>query len=139
MRRGGGSWKAILGNVGPNGNEIGEHHDCATDDGADGPVHSGHRFGLHRAAIRLRDRHPQPPVAGDRRAPSGPRPVPRGAPSRSTSSMRTPADAGASSVCSHFFPGPPQYVGPNNAVIQRVEPTAPIPLGRKVQSALEVS
>jgi hypothetical protein len=48
-------------------------------------------------------------------------------------------DAGPSSVGSHFFPGPPQYVGPDDAVIQSVEPTALIPLGRKVQSALEVS
>lgn len=48
-------------------------------------------------------------------------------------------DAGASSVGSHFLPGPPQHVGPDDAVIPRMEPTAPIPLGRKVQSALEVS
>jgi len=47
-------------------------------------------------------------------------------------------DAGASSVGSHFFPGPPQYVGPDDAVIQSVEPTAPTLLGRKAQSALEV-
>jgi hypothetical protein len=48
-------------------------------------------------------------------------------------------NAGASSVGSHFFPGPPQYVGPDDAVIESVEPTAPTPLGRKVQSALELS
>ncbi len=48
-------------------------------------------------------------------------------------------DAGASSVGSHFFPGPPQYVGPDDAVIESVEPTAPTLLGRKVQSALELS
>jgi hypothetical protein len=41
-------------------------------------------------------------------------------------------DAGASLVGSHFLPGPPQYVGPDDAVIQSVEPTAPTPLGRKV-------
>jgi len=48
-------------------------------------------------------------------------------------------DAGASLVGSHFFPGPPQDVGPDDAVIQSVESTAPIPLGRKVQSALELA
>jgi hypothetical protein len=48
-------------------------------------------------------------------------------------------DAGTSLIGSHFFPGPPQHVGPDDAVIQRVEPTAPIPLGRKVQSALELA
>ncbi len=48
-------------------------------------------------------------------------------------------DAGSASVRSHFYPGPPQHVGPDDAVIQSVEPTAPTPLGRKIQSALEVS
>jgi hypothetical protein len=48
-------------------------------------------------------------------------------------------DAGTSAVGSHFQPGPPQYIGPDDAVIQSVEPTAPTPLGRKIQSALEVS
>ena len=48
-------------------------------------------------------------------------------------------DAGASLVGSHFLPGPPQDVGPDDTVIQSMEPTAPIPLGRKVQSALEFS
>jgi len=48
-------------------------------------------------------------------------------------------DAGASLVGSHFLPGPPQDVGPDDAVIQSVEPTAPIPLGRKIPSALELA
>jgi hypothetical protein len=48
-------------------------------------------------------------------------------------------DAGASLIGSHFLPGPPPNVGPDDAVIQSVEPTAPMPLGRKVQSALELS
>jgi hypothetical protein len=48
-------------------------------------------------------------------------------------------DACAPSIGSHFYPGPPQHIGPDDAVIQSVEPTAPTPLGRKVQSALEVS
>jgi hypothetical protein len=48
-------------------------------------------------------------------------------------------DARSTSVRSHFQPGPPQYIGPDDAVVQSVEPTVPTPLGRKVKSALEVS
>ena len=32
----------------------------------------------------------------------------------------------------HFFPGPPQYVGPEYAVIERMKPSVPAPLGRQV-------
>jgi hypothetical protein len=50
-----------------------------------------------------------------------------------------PVDACTPPVRSHFFPGPPPHVGPDEAVIQRVEPTVPTPLGRQVQSALALS
>jgi hypothetical protein len=48
-------------------------------------------------------------------------------------------DARTSPVLSHLYPGPPQNVGPDDAVVQSVEPAVPTPLGRKVQSALEFS
>ena len=48
-------------------------------------------------------------------------------------------DARAPPVRSHFHPGPPQHVGPDDAVVQRVEPPGSTPLGRTVQSALEFS
>jgi len=50
-----------------------------------------------------------------------------------------PIDAGTPPVASHFCPSPPQYLGPDDALIQSVEPSVPTLLGRKVQSALEVS
>lgn len=39
----------------------------------------------------------------------------------------------------HFSPGPPQYIGPDEAVNPGVEPSVPTPLGRQIQSALELS
>jgi hypothetical protein len=48
-------------------------------------------------------------------------------------------DSGASSVGSHLFPGPPQHVGPDDAVEQSMEPTVPTPFGREIQSALELA
>jgi hypothetical protein len=50
-----------------------------------------------------------------------------------------PIDARRSLVGSHLYPSPPQDVGPDDAVIQGVEPPGPTPLGRQVQSALEGS
>jgi hypothetical protein len=48
-------------------------------------------------------------------------------------------DSGNTPVYPHFFPGPPQHIGPDDAVVQSVEPSVPTPLGRKIQSALEFS
>ncbi|MCR4309929.1 MAG: hypothetical protein NUW14_07940 [Deltaproteobacteria bacterium] len=50
-----------------------------------------------------------------------------------------PVDARASSVGSYFLPSPPQNVGPDETVIQSMEPAVPVPLGRQVKSALELS
>lgn len=44
-----------------------------------------------------------------------------------------------STIRSHIYPGPPQHIGPDNAVMQGVEATAPTPLGRSIQFALESS
>jgi hypothetical protein len=41
-------------------------------------------------------------------------------------------DARAASLRAYFTPGPPQDVGPVDAVIERVEPTVPTPFGRSV-------
>src|SRR5215472_14878697 len=41
-------------------------------------------------------------------------------------------DASTASVGFHFLPGPPQYIGPEYAVIERVEPSLPTLLGRQV-------
>ncbi len=48
-------------------------------------------------------------------------------------------DARAAPVRSHLYPGPPQHVGPDDAVVQSVKPSSPTPLGREVPSALEFS
>src|SRR3990172_4616668 len=42
-------------------------------------------------------------------------------------------------VGAYFFPGPPQNIGPDKTVIQGMEPAVPVPLGRQVESALELS
>jgi len=41
-------------------------------------------------------------------------------------------DAGTASVGFHFLPSPPQYIGPEYAVIECVEPSLPTLLGRQV-------
>jgi hypothetical protein len=41
-------------------------------------------------------------------------------------------DASTASVGFHFLPGPPQYIGPEYAVIECVEPSLPTLLGRQV-------
>ena len=41
-------------------------------------------------------------------------------------------DAGTASVGFHFLPSSPQYIGPEYAVIERVEPSLPTLLGRQV-------
>src|ERR1700758_5630160 len=41
-------------------------------------------------------------------------------------------DAGTASVGFHFLPSPPQYIGPQYAVIECVEPSLPTLLGRQV-------
>jgi hypothetical protein len=42
---------------------------------------------------------------------------------------------GRSTVGAHFLPGPPQDIGPEDAVIPRMAPSIPAPLGRSVESA----
>jgi hypothetical protein len=37
---------------------------------------------------------------------------------------------GRSAVGAHLLPGPPQDIGPEDAVVQRMEPSIPAPLGR---------
>jgi hypothetical protein len=39
----------------------------------------------------------------------------------------------------YFFPGPPQPIGPEDAVIERMKPSVPAPLGRQIKLALEFS
>jgi hypothetical protein len=46
---------------------------------------------------------------------------------------------GRSAVDADLLPGPPQDIGPDEAVIQRVQPSVPAPLGCQVESALELS
>jgi hypothetical protein len=40
--------------------------------------------------------------------------------------------SGTASISAHFFPGPPQYVGPVDAVIERMKLALPLPLGHQV-------
>ena len=47
-----------------------------------------------------------------------------------------PVDARTPPLRAHCFPGPPHHVGPDEAVIPRVDPAVPTPLGRQIQSAL---
>jgi hypothetical protein len=47
--------------------------------------------------------------------------------------------ASPSPVRSDFSPGPPQYVRPKDAVVERLEAALPAPLGRLVELALELS
>jgi hypothetical protein len=48
-------------------------------------------------------------------------------------------DAGTAPIRSDFPPGPPQYVRPEDAVVERLESAIPTPLGRLVELALEWS
>jgi hypothetical protein len=48
-------------------------------------------------------------------------------------------NACTSPVRSDFSPGPPPYVRPKDAVVERLESTIPPPLGRLVELALELS
>jgi hypothetical protein len=48
-------------------------------------------------------------------------------------------DARAPPIRSSCLPGPPQHIGPVDAVGERMEPTVPAPVGRPVSPALEVS
>jgi hypothetical protein len=41
-------------------------------------------------------------------------------------------DASTASIGFHFFPSPPQYIGPEYAVIERMESSIPTLLGRQV-------
>jgi hypothetical protein len=45
---------------------------------------------------------------------------------------------GAAAILAYFFPGPPQHIGPEDAVIERMEPTVPAAFGRQGELALEV-
>jgi len=47
--------------------------------------------------------------------------------------------ASTSPVCAYFSPGPPQYIGPKDAVVERMESAIPALLGRLVEPALELS
>jgi hypothetical protein len=46
---------------------------------------------------------------------------------------------GRSAIGAYLLPGSPQDIGPEDAVIPRMEPSIPAPLGRSVESALEFS
>jgi hypothetical protein len=94
-----------------------------------------------RATIRLRDLHPQHRL---RAIPFRPQVVRKRVQEAVDAVMLHIFDAhtidpGPPPVRSHLHPGPPQNVGPDDAVVQSVEPSAPILLGRKVQSALKGS
>jgi hypothetical protein len=39
---------------------------------------------------------------------------------------------GTSTIATHFSPGPPQDIGPEYAVIERMKPSVSAPLGRQV-------
>jgi len=45
---------------------------------------------------------------------------------------------GAAAVLAYFFPGPPQNIRPEDAVIERVEPSVPARFGRQEELALEL-
>ena len=40
-------------------------------------------------------------------------------------------DTSCASIPAHFTPGPPQNIGPENAVVERMEPSIPAPLAAK--------
>jgi hypothetical protein len=48
-------------------------------------------------------------------------------------------DPAHAAIGADLLPGPPQNIGPEDAVIPRMEPAVPAPLGRQVESALELS
>jgi len=41
-------------------------------------------------------------------------------------------DARAPSIRPYFLPGPPQNIGPDHAIVERMEPSVPAPFGRSV-------
>ncbi|MGH8070886.1 MAG: hypothetical protein ACRERE_37780 [Candidatus Entotheonellia bacterium] len=51
----------------------------------------------------------------------------------------TTIDARAPSMRPYFLPGPPPPIGPGEAIVERMEPSGPAPLGRAVEPALEWS